>query len=134
MTLLPANLTGKDSKDAWHWLGLAISLSYSLGLNRTVLWANAGLRINRLMRRVWWTAFVRDRTLALGDSGTYERPVRIKRGDCDVKMLRLEDFDLDENEELDGTGETMRLMKNATLCVEKALLCWGSNDGLVSEA
>jgi hypothetical protein len=134
MTLWPTNLSGKDGKDAWHWLGLAISLSYSLGLNRTIPSTNASLRRKRLERRVWWTAFVRDRALALSASGTYERLVRIKREDCDVRMLSLEDFDLDENERMDEGEEKIRLRKNAAQCVEKALLCWCSNDGLVGEA
>jgi hypothetical protein len=132
MTLYPNNSASKDGKDAWHWLGLAISFSYSLGLNRTIPSANLTLRRKHLERRIWWVAFIRDRTLALSANGALAKPVRMKREDCDVEILSLEDFDLDENaEKSEGTGE-MRMRKNAIECVERAMLCWCSNDGLIS--
>ena len=132
MTLCPINSSSKDGKDAWHWLGLAISLSYSLGLNRNIPGAHPTIRRKHLERRVWWTAFIRDRTLALNASGAWAKPVRIKREDCDVEILSLEDFDIDENEERNEGGDEIRARKNAVECVEKAMLCWCSNDGLVS--
>ncbi|KIM92606.1 hypothetical protein OIDMADRAFT_36477 [Oidiodendron maius Zn] len=133
MTLWPANMSSKGDKDAWHWLGLAISHSYSLGLNRKIPCTTDDLRIRRLKRRVWWATFVRDRTLALSDSGTFKRVIRIKREDCDVEMLSMDDFDLNANEEVDAGKEATQAMKNAALCVERALLCWCSNDGLLEQ-
>lgn len=121
-----------DGKDAWHWLGLAISLSYSLGLNRGPAQPNSTLRKKRLERRIWWSTFVRDRTLALSTKGTWARAVRIRREDCDVEMLSLTDFDLDDDENKDSGVDEVRARQNAKACVEKAILCWCSNDTLVT--
>ena len=61
------------------------------------------------------------------------RPIRIKREDCDVEMLSLEDFDLNLSGEEEGENE-MRERIAARECVEKARLCWWSCDyGLVSQ-
>jgi hypothetical protein len=68
---------------------------------------------------------VRDRLLTLNGSAGQVRPVRIKREDCDVEMLCLKDFEL-ENE------DDVRARKDARDCVEKAMLCWCTNDGMVS--
>lgn len=125
MTLCPSDITHKDGKDAWHWLGLAISLSFTLGINRNILQAVPNLRKKRLERRIWWAAFVRDRVLALSSNGKFAKPVRIKRGDCDVDLLCMDDFDLDDEED-------MRAKNDAKECVQRALLCWCTNDTLVS--
>jgi len=123
-----------DGKDAWHWLGLAISLSYSLGLNRSPEQQRSSLRKKRLERRIWWSTFIRDRTLALSPTGTLARAVRIRRDDCDVEMLSLSDFDLDEDESKDDGIEDMRARQHALGCVQKAMLCWCSNDLLITGA
>jgi len=126
MTLSPMN----ESKDAYHWLGLAISLSYSLGLNRGTLNPNTSIRKKRLERRIWWTTFIRDRTLALNTSGVANRPVRIHTNDCDVDMLCLADFDLteDPNEIEEEGGEEMKARQNALAYIQKAKICWCSSD------
>lgn len=79
----------------------------------------------RLERRIWWTAFIRDSTLALSSSGNLVRPVRIRTDDCDVEMLCLADFDLNEEE---GGEEDMRERIQAEACIEKAMVCWCIND------
>jgi hypothetical protein len=125
----PAASLSTENKDAYHWLGLAISLAYSLGLNRTSH-PTTTLRKKRLERRIWWSAFIRDRTLALSPAGTFARPVRIRTEDCDVKMLCLADFDLSSEMEEDGDG--IRVRVEAEKCIEKAMVCWCSNNGSVS--
>jgi hypothetical protein len=137
MTLSPYPLTNpstnNNDKDSYHYLGLAISLSFSLGINRHLPpLISPNPRRKRLERRIWWTAFVRDRALALDNgAGFGGRPIRINREDCDVEMLSLEDFDLDFSCEEEGEEE-MRERMAARECVEKARLCWWSCDyGLV---
>ena len=125
--------TYEDAKDAYHYLGLAISLSFSLGINRTVPQPSSpnspAIRKMRLERRIWWAAFTRDRILAMDANGRWGRPVRIRREDCDVEMLRLKDFGLHEEEmEYDGELESMKRRRDATTFVEKARLCWCSSD------
>jgi hypothetical protein len=136
MTLSPSPLTPShhnDDKDSYHYLGLAISLSFSLGINRHLpLSISSNPRRKRLERRIWWTTFVRDRALALDNGvGLGGRPIQIKREDCDVEMLSLEDFGLNSTGEEEGEEE-MRERMAARECVEKARLCWWSCDyGLV---
>lgn len=132
MTLCPTSISSNEDKDAWHWLGLAISLAYSQGLNRNIITANPTLRRKHLERRLWWTAFIRDRTLALYANGSWARPVRIKREDCWIELLSLEDFDIDEKEERNEEIDEIRARKVAEECIERATICWCSNDGLIS--
>ena len=71
---------------------------------------------------------MRDRALALENgTGCWGRPIRIKRQDCDVEMLSLDDFDLNLTSEEEGEEE-MRERMAARECVEKARLCWWSCD------
>jgi hypothetical protein len=129
MTLTPV-ATSNENKDAYHWLGLAISLSYSLGLNRGPSSSNLSIRKMRLERRIWWMTFIRDRALALNTNGTMSRPVRIQREDCDVDMLCLADFDLTDsaNDLEEEGGVEMKERQNALACIQKAKICWCSSD------
>jgi hypothetical protein len=59
--------------------------------------------------------------------------MRIKREDCDVEMLSLEDFELVSDEaDSEDLIEDIRLRKNAEACVEKAKLYWCCDEVLVS--
>ncbi|KAG9247158.1 fungal-specific transcription factor domain-containing protein [Calycina marina] len=129
MTLSPVSAS-PENKDAYHWLGLAISLSYSLGLNRASTNQKFTIRKKRLERRIWWTAFIRDRTLALNTSGVAIRPVRIRTDDCDVEMLCLADFDLSSaaNDIEEEGGDEMKFRQNVLAYIQKARICWCSND------
>jgi len=126
MTLSPVS----ESKDAYHWLGLAISLSYSLGLNRGTSNQTTSVRKKRLERRIWWTTFISDRTLALNTNGATTKPVRIRADDCDVGMLCLADFDLTEepNDMEEEGGEEMKARQNALSYIQKAKICWCSSN------
>jgi len=99
---------------------------------------------------------MRDRILALtpikhanladtntGEGNICTRPIRIHREECDVEMLSLADFDIDEIEnEIGEEGETnsndedneedVRARISALLCIEQARICWCSTDFLVS--
>ncbi|KAF3920440.1 hypothetical protein ABW20_dc0104877 [Dactylellina cionopaga] len=121
--------TPDDQKDTWHWMGVAISLSHTVGLHRNPVASNLSPRRQKLWKRIWWSCFMRDRLVALG----MRRPTRIKDEDCDVPMLSLEDFGFQmENDELaealfGGDLEEMRKRRRqrtlALLCIEKAKLC-----------
>jgi hypothetical protein len=117
-----------STSEARHWVGLAISFSQSLGLNCDVSLSSLPLRKKHLCRRIWWTAFLRDRILALGLSDYSCRSFIIKRDDCRIDLLSLEDFDLDENSLNHETIGAVRMRTDAVLCVERLLLCWHSND------
>ena len=81
-----------DPKDVWHWLGIAVSVARTIGLNCDT--SNAPLmspQQRRLWKRIWWSCYMRDRLIAIG----MRRPMRINEGDFDVAMLELDDFETD---------------------------------------
>jgi hypothetical protein len=82
--------TPDDQKDAWHWMGIAISLAYTIGLHRNPENFNMEPRKKKLWKRIWWSCFMRDRLIALG----MRRPTRVKEEDYDVPMLTEDDFEI----------------------------------------
>lgn len=119
--------TPDDQKDTWHWMGVAISLSHTIGLHRNPEKSTMDPKRQRLWKRIWWSCFMRDRLIALG----MRRPTRIKNEDYDVPMLTLEDFELEplpsemtcisRECSLAWDGEKRRQI--AIMCIEKAKLC-----------
>ena len=119
--------TPDDQKDTWHWMGVAISLSHTIGLHRNPEKSTMDPKRQRLWKRIWWSCFMRDRLIALG----MRRPTRIKNEDYDVPMLTLEDFELEPLPE--GTAcisrdcsfawDTDKRRQIAVMCIEKAKLC-----------
>lgn len=135
MTLVQALLlmtywyeTPDDQKDTWHWMGVAISLSHTIGLHRNPDKSMAlDSKRKKLWKRIWWSCVMRDRLVALG----MRRPTRIKSEDCDVPMLTLEDFEIDldigrsniiyQHEDLEE--EIRKQRRLAIMCIQKAKLC-----------
>ncbi|CUS08759.1 unnamed protein product [Tuber aestivum] len=125
--------TPDDQKDTWHWMGVAISLSHTIGLHRDPASSNMDPDRKKLWKRIWWSCFMRDRLVALG----MRRPTRIKSEDCDVPMLTLDDFSIDtgpDGDEEDSVFwscgerqrkemESRRRKELAILCIQKAKLC-----------
>lgn len=121
--------TPDDQKDTWHWMGVAISLSHTIGLHRNPEKSMAlDDKRKKLWKRIWWSCVVRDRLVALG----MRRPTRIKSEDCDVPMLALEDFDIDMDvgnipllcEEGESREEAYNRQRElSVMCIEKARLC-----------
>jgi hypothetical protein len=94
----------QDRFEAWHWTGIAISLSQSCGLHRSPkpFRSQSGLSEQqlRLFRRIWWSCFVRDRWLSLVKG----RPMRINLEDCDVPWPLSDDIVI----ELDNISQDIR--------------------------
>ena len=120
--------TPDDQKDSHHWMGIAVSLSHTIGLHRNAdKTASMELARKKLWRRIWWSTYMRDRLIALG----MRRPTRIKDADFDVPMLSLEDFDLtvlpDGPSCIPAECSYMRDVEQqrqlAIMCIEKAKLC-----------
>ncbi|KAK3071754.1 hypothetical protein LTR53_008082 [Teratosphaeriaceae sp. CCFEE 6253] len=120
--------TPDDQKDSHHWMGIAVSLSHTIGLHRNPeksLSMDAPRR--RLWKRIWWSTYMRDRLVALG----MRRPTRIKDADFDVPMLSLEDFEDDVLP--DGPScmpadctvlrDAEKQRQLAIMCIAKAKLC-----------
>ncbi|GAB7350829.1 hypothetical protein MBLNU459_g1362t1 [Dothideomycetes sp. NU459] len=119
--------TPDDQKDSHHWMGIAVSLSHTIGLHRNPERSNMDRKRQRLWKRIWWSTFMRDRLIALG----MRRPTRIKNEDFDVPMLKVDDFDI---KALPTTSscisvsctlmqDTSAQRELAVMCIEKAKLC-----------
>ena len=82
----------QDHTGSWYWIGIAITLSQTLGLHRCPQLNNRSQRfpeaLQPLIRRIWWSCIVRDRWLSLAKG----RPMRIHHEDCDLPMPRAEDI------------------------------------------
>ena len=77
-----------DRADSWHWIGIAVSLSQTIGLHRNPARSNVPESQRRLWKRLWWCCFYRDRFIALGMG----RPMRIHLSDCDLEILTADDL------------------------------------------
>lgn len=120
--------TPDDQKDSHHWMGIAVSLSHTIGLHRNPeKSASMDVQRQRLWKRIWWSTYMRDRLIALG----MRRPTRIKNQDFDVPMLTVSDFEsavlpagsscIPANCSFVRSKEKQR--QSAILCIEKAKLC-----------
>ncbi|KAI1747776.1 hypothetical protein F4782DRAFT_398041 [Xylaria castorea] len=87
-----------ERTESWHWMGIAISLSQTLGLNRDPDRGQYNTRLSerqrQLWRRIWWSCFFRDRWLSFGMG----RPMRINIRDCDTPLPLVEDLTNDFSE------------------------------------
>lgn len=113
-----------DQKDTWHWMGIAISVATSIGLNKDPSRGTLDKSRRHLWKRLWWSCVIRDRLIAIG----MRRPLRIKSSEHNVPMLTVEDFPLKpipqditcvSEDCVVARDESMR-RKLALLCVAKA--------------
>ena len=119
--------TPDDQKDSHHWMGIAVSLSHTIGLHRNPAKSTSmDSSRQRLWKRIWWSTYMRDRLIALG----MRRPTRIKNADFDVPMLTVDDFDLQTLPEgpscIPANSSILRDVEKqrqlAIMCIEKAKL------------
>ena len=116
-----------DHKNAYHWVGLAVTLAYQMGLNSDVPGTRTPGRTRSLRRRLWWCCFIRDRLVSLG----FGLPARIKDDDFDVAMVDEGDLKVDNtsdavcamSENLAFTDELRKQRLLAQMFVAKAELC-----------
>jgi hypothetical protein len=98
------------TKNVFYWTRVAIVVAQGSGMHRryvplseccpsdakpySVEASQLGRTDKRLWKRVWWTLFTRDRSVAVA----LGRPVSINTDDTDVEMISEEDFIDDEGE------------------------------------
>ncbi|KAL5406128.1 hypothetical protein PMIN04_012140 [Paraphaeosphaeria minitans] len=119
--------TPDDQKDTWHWMGVATSFAHTIGLHRNPDNMNLDSKRVKLWKRIWWSIYMRDRSIALG----MRWPTRIKSEDFDVPMLTLDDFELtpipDSITCIPADCSVARdadvQRKLAIMCIENARLC-----------
>lgn len=81
---------GDEVKHLRHWVSAAHNIALLLGLNRDPSPFPMPARRKRLWKRLWWSLYLRDRTLALGLRQT---PL-IARAECNLPDLDHDDFDI----------------------------------------
>lgn len=109
---------GYQRKDTWHWTGLAYNVALTMGLHREPT-SNCGSKeTQHFRRRLWWSLFIRDRLLALGT----RRLMRIREDSFDVKMLELDDFDIQSFGDSDLSTGLQDMADTARICIEVAKL------------
>ena len=80
------------TKNVFYWSRVAIVVAQGSGMHRSVEHSQLSRTDKRLWKRIWWTLFSRDRSVAVA----LGRPVGINPEDSDVEMLTEEDFVEDE--------------------------------------
>ncbi|KAI1821889.1 fungal-specific transcription factor domain-containing protein [Xylaria intraflava] len=80
------------TKNVFYWSRVAIIVAQGSGMHRSVEGSQLTYADKRLWKRIWWTLFTRDRSVAVA----LGRPCNINLEDCDVEMLTEDDFIEDE--------------------------------------
>ncbi|KUI68684.1 Cutinase transcription factor 1 alpha [Cytospora mali] len=81
------------TKNVFYWSRVATIVAQGSGMHRSVEGSQLSKADKRLWKRIWWTLFTRDRSVAVA----LGRPVHINLDDSDVEMLTEEDFIEDED-------------------------------------
>ena len=89
---------GDIMQDAYHWTSLAVITAQSSGMHRKVRDTDLGEEDRKLWKRIWWTLFTRDRSIAIA----LRRPVLINPSECDVEMICEDDFVESKNSGVSG--------------------------------
>lgn len=86
------------TKNVFYWSRVAIIVAQGSGMHRSVEGSQLSDADKRLWKRIWWTLFTRDRSVAVA----LGRPCNINLEDCDVEMLTEEDFVEEEPDNATG--------------------------------
>lgn len=81
------------TKNVFYWSRVATIVAQGSGMHRSVEGSQLSKADKRLWKRIWWTLFTRDRSVAVA----LGRPVHINLDDSDVEMLTEDDFIEDED-------------------------------------
>ncbi|KAM5370533.1 hypothetical protein ACJZ2D_008466 [Fusarium nematophilum] len=82
------------TKNVFYWSRVATIVAQGSGMHRSVEQSQLSRSDKRLWKRIWWTLFTRDRSVAVA----LGRPVHINLDDSDVEMLTEDDFIEDESD------------------------------------
>ncbi|KAL7933827.1 fungal-specific transcription factor domain-containing protein [Trichoderma chlorosporum] len=82
------------TKNVFYWSRVATIVAQGSGMHRSVERSQLSKSDKRLWKRIWWTLFTRDRSVAVA----LGRPVHINLDDSDVEMLTEDDFIEDESD------------------------------------
>ncbi|KAF7559446.1 hypothetical protein G7046_g4686 [Stylonectria norvegica] len=82
------------TKNVFYWSRVATIVAQGSGMHRSVEQSQLSKSDKRLWKRIWWSLFTRDRSVAVA----LGRPVHINLDDSDVEMLTEDDFIEDETD------------------------------------
>lgn len=82
------------TKNVFYWSRVATIVAQGSGMHRSVEGSQLSRADKRLWKRIWWTLFTRDRSVAVA----LGRPVHINTDDSDVEMVTEDDFIEDETD------------------------------------
>jgi uncharacterized cupredoxin-like copper-binding protein len=80
------------TKNVFYWTRVATTVAQGSGMHRSVEGSQLSKSDKRLWKRIWWSLFTRDRSVAVA----LGRPCHINLEDSDVEMLTEDDFIEDE--------------------------------------
>ncbi|KAK3353484.1 fungal-specific transcription factor domain-containing protein [Lasiosphaeria hispida] len=80
------------TKNVFYWSRVATIVAQGSGMHRSVEGSQLSKSDKRLWKRIWWSLFTRDRSVAVA----LGRPCHINLDDSDVEMLTEDDFIEDE--------------------------------------
>ncbi|KAJ5090561.1 hypothetical protein N7532_009245 [Penicillium argentinense] len=80
------------TKNVFYWTRVAMVVAQGSGMHRSVETSQLNKPDKRLWKRIWWTLFTRDRSVAVA----LGRPIGINTDDSDVPMVTEDDFIEDE--------------------------------------
>jgi hypothetical protein len=83
------------TKNVFYWSRVATIVAQGSGMHRSVEGSQLNKADKRLWKRIWWTLFTRDRSVAVA----LGRPVHINTDDSDVEMVSEEDFIEDDGDQ-----------------------------------
>ncbi|KAI5920229.1 Ctf1 transcription factor [Camillea tinctor] len=86
------------TKNVFYWTRVATIVAQGSGMHRSVESSQLSKADKRLWKRIWWTLFTRDRSVAVA----LGRPCNINLDDSDVEMLTEDDFIEDEPDNASG--------------------------------
>ncbi|KAF2164343.1 hypothetical protein M409DRAFT_67875 [Zasmidium cellare ATCC 36951] len=87
-----SDLAADVTKNVFYWSRVAVIVAQGSGMHRSVEGSQLSKADKRLWKRIWWTLFTRDRSVAVA----LGRPVSINIEDSDVEMVSEDDFIDDE--------------------------------------
>ena len=87
------------------WSRVAIIVGQGAGMHRSMERSQLSIADKKLWKRIWWTLFTRDRSVAV----TLDRAMYINTDDCDVEMVCEEDFIEDDGLSSESTGNTVHI-------------------------
>lgn len=82
------------TKNVFYWSRVATIVAQGSGMHRSVETSQLSRADKRLWKRIWWSLFTRDRSVAVA----LGRPVHINTDDSDVEMVCEDDFIEDDDE------------------------------------